>query len=354
MFKLEALDARHGDCLLLHYGTERDPKLILVDGGPSRVYRNRLRPRLLELREQRSPQGSLPISLAVLSHVDDDHVRGLLDLTEELGELLEQQKPRFVEIERFWFNAFSSIGGRAEGSSVADDDPVQGAVLASIKQGGRLAGNVERLFIEKNAEVSGEQVLGVQSITGFDDLKLHVIGPLEEQLERLRREWDKVLGGAGVAGYDDNSVANLSSIVLWLEFGGKRMLLTGDARGDYTLKGLERLFDVGGDATFPVDLLKVPHHGSVRDVDEDYFRRIPADHYVFSADGTHHNPDLQTLELLAKARMGEAYRIHFTNPKKQPEEDAELRVLLNRIAADNPRMRYRFRDPEGPSIIVEL
>jgi glyoxylase-like metal-dependent hydrolase (beta-lactamase superfamily II) len=84
MLALEAVKARHGDCLLLHWGTPDTPELVLIDGGPDRVYKEFLRPRLLELRQQRAPAGALQLSLAMLSHIDDDHIQGLLELTGEI------------------------------------------------------------------------------------------------------------------------------------------------------------------------------------------------------------------------------------------------------------------------------
>ena len=37
VFTLEALEAKHGDSLLLHYGTLDAPRLIVIDGGPRRI-----------------------------------------------------------------------------------------------------------------------------------------------------------------------------------------------------------------------------------------------------------------------------------------------------------------------------
>jgi hypothetical protein len=54
MFTLEALEARHGDCLLLHWGEAAAPRLALIDGGPSGVFRASLRPRLEALRTARA------------------------------------------------------------------------------------------------------------------------------------------------------------------------------------------------------------------------------------------------------------------------------------------------------------
>jgi beta-lactamase superfamily II metal-dependent hydrolase len=46
-------------------------------------------------------------------------------------------------------------------------------------------------------------------------------------------------GLAEMAAYLDKSVHNLSSIVVLVESQGKRILLTGDGRGDHTLEGLK-------------------------------------------------------------------------------------------------------------------
>jgi hypothetical protein len=51
VFTLEPLRAQEGDCLLLHFGTAKDPKLAVIDGGPGRVYEDFLEPRLEEIRE---------------------------------------------------------------------------------------------------------------------------------------------------------------------------------------------------------------------------------------------------------------------------------------------------------------
>ena len=72
---------------------------------------------------------------------------------------------------------------------------------------------------------------------------------------------------------------------------------------------------------FHVDLLKAPHHGSANNVEPGFFRRITADHYVFSGNGNHHNPDPETLRMLAAARGDADYTIHFTFTADQHETE---------------------------------
>jgi hypothetical protein len=71
-----------------------------------------------------------------------------------------------------------------------------------------------------------------------------------------------------------------------------------------------------GKSTINVDVLKCPHHGSDRNIDPIFFRRIPAKHYVFSGDGEHGNPERATLQMLLDERGDEDITIHLTYPIK--------------------------------------
>lgn len=84
MFQIDVLGSRHGDCLVIHYGTSSPPKRILVDGGPHKVYRQFLRPYLRALREAENPGKPVSFELAMLSHIDQDHIIGLIELTDEM------------------------------------------------------------------------------------------------------------------------------------------------------------------------------------------------------------------------------------------------------------------------------
>ncbi|HEX8131557.1 MAG TPA: hypothetical protein VF527_20850, partial [Pyrinomonadaceae bacterium] len=156
-----------------------------------------------------------------------------------------------------------------------------------------------------------------------DGLKFTIVGPLLPELKKLHekhQEWLNNLAEKGqsaedvLSAYVDKSVPNLSSIVVLAEAEGKRMLLTGDARGDKILEALELLGLKEDGGTMHVDLLKVPHHGSANNLDNDFFQEITADHYVFSGDGEHGNPEREAFEMLLNARGDADYTIHITYP----------------------------------------
>ena len=96
-----------------------------------------------------------------------------------------------------------------------------------------------------------------------------------------------------------------------------------------------------------VDVLKVPHHGSANNLEHDFFERITADHYVFSGNGEHGNPERESLEMLFDAR-GRRRRstLHLTYPideidvgrkkdweKEQAKERSEEREARGRRAS---------------------
>jgi hypothetical protein len=363
MFSLDVRRAHKGDCLLLHFGSKDAPGLIMIDGGPKNVYKPHLKPRLEQIRKARglAKNDSLPVDLLMVSHVDDDHIQGILDLTKEEIAARDAHQPRLLNVLSFWHNSFDAIIGHEpkeltasfqdhfgaaalSGGGLSDDavgeveDDSQEEpevtesslkVLASIEQGFRLRSDAEGLGYPRNPEFDGKLIIAranAKPVEVAAGLKFIVLGPMQPELEALHKkheEWLRELKKKGkspaetLAAYVDKSVPNLSSIVVLAEFGGKRMLLTGDARGDKVLEGLQlaRLLAPGKNSKIEVELLKVPHHGSSNNLDTDFFERIVAKHYVFSGDGEHGNPERESMEMLLAARGEDAdFTIHFTYP----------------------------------------
>jgi hypothetical protein len=349
-FSLDVLRARKGDCLMLHYGSEDDPHLILIDGGPSQVYKPHLKPRIAQVHASRGLEegDALPVDVVMVSHVDDDHIRGIVELTEELRGAASDFRLR---VSSLWHNSFDDLlttkpeelmagfGAASvlagvdhptafEGFDVKKEEEHQTIeVLASIAQGRTLRDNAKELGWKPNRQFKGKLILATDASkpVTLDDLKVTVAGPMQPELLALQEAHDKFLRDqkkegkkspeAMLAAFVDASVPNLSSIVVLAELNGKSMLLTGDARGDKIMEGLELagLLEAGGERH--VDILKVPHHGSDNNMETIFFKRLPADHYVFSGNGEHGNPERTTLEMLLEGRGDDAdYTIHLTYP----------------------------------------
>ena len=403
VFTLEALRARHGDCLILHYGRASKPRRILIDGGAAGVYKKYLKPRLEALR---GDDDLLRFEMLMVSHIDDDHIRGVLDLMQELRDTAEEHRAMPYRFKTLWHNSFDDIlGNEAEALRVASvasvggdgalaaslegDAPVDGdlslegrAVIASVPQGRTLRLHAEALGVPFNRRPGQSPGAGLDALISVDadtppvdmrsGLTFRIVGPLRRRVVELQERWDKDLKKKGLAqesegeapnlepaAYVDGSVFNLASLVLWAELDGKTMLLTGDARGDDILEGAELAGLLDQDGNMKVDLLKLPHHGSDRNVAPDFFRRIRADHYVLSGDGRHGNPEIATFRMLLEARQedGEPYTIYLTYNLDELNDRYpvdELRAFLEQAEQDGHAFTLVTPETDDGSVAVAL
>jgi hypothetical protein len=284
----------------------------------------------------------------MVSHIDDDHIKGILELTKELVDAKASQKPSALKVGSFWHNTFDDIIGKSAeelesavtahfgAASLSGEPDAEGLnpdaarVLASVSQGVRLRDDARNLKLRINPEFGGQLVMAKlkgKKVKLANGLKLTVVGPMRDELLALQKDHDaflkteeKVRQTAGaLASFTDSSVPNLSSLVVLAQVGKKRMLLTGDARGDKILEGLELvgLLAKDGKSKIFVDILKMPHHGSDRNIDPIFFRRISAHHYVFSGNGEHGNPERGTLQMLLDESGGDGFSIHLTYPVEE-------------------------------------
>lgn len=377
IFSLDVRRARKGDCMILHYGAKDDPGLVLIDGGPSQVYKPHLKPRLAQIRKARGlgSDESLPIDLMMVSHIDDDHINGILELTKELVEAKASSQPLPLKVRSFWHNTFDDIIGNTPkellaavtasfgAASLSGEpdteglDPDAARVLASVAQGFRLRDDAKNLKLRINHQFGGKLVIAEKKAKIIDigkGLKVTVAGPMKAELVALQKDHDKFLKKtagekktkAALASFTDTSVANLSSLVLLAEVGKKSILLTGDARGDKVLQGLELVGLLKKGGKMHVNILKMPHHGSDRNIDPIFFKRITADHYVFSGNGEHGNPERETLQMLLDESGKNKFTIHLTYPVKEidvgREEDWKKEQQKEKARKkNNPKVKVR-------------
>jgi len=379
IFSLEALQAFHGDSLLVHAGTAAEPVLLLIDGGPSKTWETSLQPRLEELRAERAGDGALQIDLAMVSHIDSDHVAGMVDLAGELVTEQQDSQPLRYEVQTLWHNSFDDVlGNDAEDlraaaveilsapleDRIADEIRAAGlAVVASVAEGRELRDQAATLGWSVNEPYAAAVVLpqeGVRTIT-LGPLRLTVVCPHAAQLEKLHDAWEKwledhpkaVANPAAATPSRDTSPYNLSSIVVLAECEGKRMLLTGDARDDHVLAGLDETRVAKAGRTH-VDILKLPHHGSIRNMRAEFFERVTADHYVISADGRHGNPESETLALIADSRADDDFTIHLTNRIGTDGLEQRLDAFLAAKEKAGRTYGVSFRDEGALSLRIDL
>ena len=358
--KLRALKAEHGDAFILSTNNAQ----ILIDGGASGTYQRSLRPSLEMLPDRR-------IDLAMVSHIDSDHIDGILDLVAEMDDDKADRRQTLVNIREVWHNSFSdliaskdeteedtTIATSASARMQETDDQatlLPQMVLSSVAEGRKLANMLAVLNIEVNKKFQNKLVVRDGEMPSFmyGNIKLQVLGPTEKELAKLRKDWKKKLKGIlsketaeAASIFDtvklDRSVSNLASLVVMAQGDGKRILLTGDARGDMILEWLEQTgqLDANGFATF--DLLKLPHHGSRRNLSPEFFQRIKADKYLISGNGHHGNPEPGVFEWLFAARPELGFKIYLTySPNEIKSRKAYIKrgyhTALDQVLSDKKR-----------------
>lgn len=304
MFRLEMLPADHGDCLWIEYGDPNQPRRLLVDGGTTGTYRA-VAARLDAL----APEERL-FELLIVTHVDADHISGVL-------RLIDAKVPGLLFAD-VWFNGYRHL------VDLEEFGPVQGEKLTTwlLRPGARW----NAAFGSRAVVVADSGVLPATSLV--DGLTLTVIGPTRDKLTLLHPVWEKECRIAGLdpsvgvpppepappgleffgppdidalansAFEEDDAVANGSSISLLLEFEGRRVLLGADAHPTTLLATLDRLAPGG---CLEVDAFKLPHHGSKYNVSRQLLARIRCDFYLFSTNGTHFShPDLEAVARVIK------------------------------------------------------
>jgi hypothetical protein len=399
MLTFEALNALYGDCLLLRYpGPDNKERMWIVDGGPRSatvdgqplsVWMDVLLPRLKEINSAIP----LPVALGMVSHIDDDHINGIQNLTSTLVAATPSDPP-VVKFARFWFNSFddlvgpkpASLSGEAASASMAalaeeavsgiDDHGAQ-LIMQSVPQGNRLAADLRSLMLNGNKPVNGLVMARErQQKFNIEGASVTIVGPLQKRIEKLRHEWAAALSKPTKAARQaalqdlflparwlDKSVPNLSSIVVLVEVGGHKLLLTGDAHGDDVVTGWQEL-GLGKDP-IRLDILKLPHHGSIRNVTKKLIEFFVADHYVFSANGKYDNPDPPSIEAIIKTHGQRPIKVHFTNAdvtwshkyklEKNGNSVRNLDEMLTALRTAYPGpWSAQTRDPKDKSIIIEL
>ena len=380
IFTLEALKAAHGDSLLLHYGTLAEPRLIVIDGGPPGVFKAALEPRLKEIHANRGG-GVLELRMLMVSHIDGDHVSGLLEFTKTLRDRQDAGALLPFDILTLWHNSFDDIAGTVNSSLPEAHKQLKAAkhrdaaaIVASVAQGRQLRLDADALGLNMNSgfeDLIQFDQAAVKKLNMGGGLRFTVLGPRKAEISALQKKWDadvkkllakgkKTKGATGkgrgaaliaadlqrlAAAFVDASVHNLSSLVVLAESGGKRILLTGDARGDFILESLQeaQLLKSGKIA---LDVLKLPHHGSNRNAALKLFKVIAADHYVISADGRYGNPDMGTLDMIFKARPTGEYHIWLTN---------DIKSAVTYIKKKKPAsVTLHVRQPADLAVRIEL
>jgi beta-lactamase superfamily II metal-dependent hydrolase len=328
-FAIEMLPADNGDCLWIEYGDPSRPRRILIDCGAVSAART-----VASRIESIGAPSERVFELFVLTHIDADHINGVLPL---FGN--PNLNARFEDI---WFNGWHQV-----------------SQFLSVKQGEDFSKLLEdpARSLPWNRAVSSKGVKHPAPIVLPSDkppptfelpggLRLTLLSPGADQLKRLGREWRQALlelePGKTMLGrrrppppvtdfakFDlealarrpvtkDTSVANGSSIALLAEFNEHAILLTGDAHADVLLRSITALQQARRrkNDKLKLDALKLSHHGSASGTTVEFLALLDCQRYLVSSNG---------------------------NIFCHPDREAMARVILH--GGKRPTLYFNYRSP---------
>ncbi|MBI6504407.1 MBL fold metallo-hydrolase [Proteus mirabilis] len=316
MISVRVLKAKNGDCILLswvHDGTKRN---ILVDGGKSSVYKTVVQKGELYKALKKLRDNGERVDKLILTHVDDDHIGGLIKGF-ETGELLTDL------CDSIWFNSGRLIKRGFNAESISSNELYlerrnRKDGETGVKQGVTLEERITELGIwDEELIVSGHSI-------EFYGAKITVLSPTLEKLSKLLHKWEKEaprsVTSASVKDYKvgideltkddvfegDTSIHNGSSIAFIFEYMSKNILLLGDAHDDVICDSLSEMVSSKGnegsyEKTLKMDCVKLSHHGSKYNTSYDFLRLIECKNFIISTDGSLHGlPNKLTLARIIK------------------------------------------------------
>jgi metal-dependent hydrolase (beta-lactamase superfamily II) len=358
MYKITFLPARFGDAIWIEYGSTRDPHYILIDGGTSGTRHQ------IANTMQKTGQTPTALDLLVITHIDRDHLEGVLGL-------LEQESPSFTANE-VWFNAFRHL----------PDDPDE--ISFSPMQAERLTERLDALGWGWNTSFSENAVClpkdkPPEPITLAGGMKITLLSPTQEALFRLRSDWEDEIRQANLRQglvkppndeaapeeevsfeipvlpdlkalaatpfEEDASTANHSSIAFLAEYAGKRVLFAADAPAPGILASLERL---SPQEPFDLDLLKVSHHGSSHTTNLDLIQKLNCQHYAISTNGSiFKHPDQEAIARVVVGSRGQAeLYFNYHSPRNEIWGSDALKEQYG--------YRTTYPSPQEPGITIDL
>lgn len=316
MLKLKVLPAEHGDSIIIQYGTTV-VKNIIIDGGAGiSAYR------ALKKEIEYIAQANQSIDLLVITHIDEDHILGIIDIFQDSD--IDKNL-----IKKTWFNSGNAISKFLQtGLKPEREIPLASGdtPFVSVSQGKTLENEMLRY------ECWDQNIILVGHEEEYNYGKFTVLSPDLDALKKLNRIWPPEEKQSMISGcltdYDsslsylitqpfleDRSPRNASSIAFLFEFYKKKLLLLGDSFPSIVESSLRKL-GFSEDNKLRVDITKVAHHGSKMNTSDSLLRILDCKNYVLSTDGTRHGfPHKTCLGRIVSNQPGA--KMFFNYPHKQ-------------------------------------
>ncbi|VTY07969.1 Metallo-beta-lactamase superfamily protein [Prevotella melaninogenica] len=256
--KISFLQAGNGDCIHIESGTHH----VIIDSG-------KYCPELVSLIQKLQDEEE-SIDLLVITHYDADHIKTVNSILESL-----KAPERKKLIKQVWFNGTKvRLYGNERMLSVRD----------ALKLGNLLSkADIDWISkLEKGLKKEIDDSLTLELINGGEIYNITreemLLGDGKKDWNTSFKELESYLNDREL----DTSETNAQSAIIIAHCNGKEILLPGDSTPD---KLSEALDDYRKGEVLKFDLVKLPHHGSYKNVTKDILEKFECLDYVVCTNG---------------------------------------------------------------------
>ncbi len=312
--KFKFLQANNGDAILIHFIDGSVNRNILIDGGTGSTYskkiKNRLTPQDLSIELKAIKDRGEFIDLLILTHVDDDHIGGIL-------KWFSNDKNALDLIKKVWFNSGRTIKNMFEDDKTQEyDNSIEfsdsTSLNTSIRQGVKFEDK-----IKSKPNIWDEKVIEAEQKLNLYGIDFKILSPDRERLNALLGKWEverpeSLDTSASLNDYDrtllqliendvfeeDTSKHNGSSISFVLSYNDKNYLFLADSFPSVVVSSLKKL-GYSEQSPLECEFVKVSHHGSKANNNYELLKLISSKKFIVSTNGAKHShPNKQFLARL--------------------------------------------------------
>jgi hypothetical protein len=318
MLKIHFLNVKNGDCIILEYHPKSQPEPVfgIIDCNAAGFPQS---PGLRKLKEL----GAKRLAFVCITHPDKDHYSGVFDILQHyegkidafytcpLGDIV--QHPERIK---------KLAGQYLLLTSKQDDAEVTARALEFVQ----ILQYAHQKFLPIDAWEELTGYMNAIAPPGFLGVEVHCLQPPKLAKGRYFEQIK-----AGTVAIESQIDHNALSIAFLVRFAGRQVILAGDATAENWR--LHRRWQDRGGFDIRSDAVKLPHHGSARDCNNDtidnFFKAHALTLAIISADGKRHPaaPVLEHLQTLGVRPYctnyfhgwGQAAIELFTDPAHDPE-----------------------------------
>ncbi|MCE5221387.1 MAG: MBL fold metallo-hydrolase [Clostridium sp.] len=332
---IKCFPASYGESFLLTISQDKEEYNILIDCGLVDTYKNFIKKELESIKK---------IDLIVLTHIDDDHIGGAVELFKD-KEIMQK-----IDIGNIWFNDLYKItegkykhdivleSNEKEESNKSIFDEEVSYESAKILANYILKSKHRDVWNKDEVVVQCEKQLYKEVYPINDSIKFVLLSPKSQRINKLFEEWcdeleiesdglvidnktmnkfynyyinsedssevfdeDCCIGEIQIEElakleFNKSNPANNASIAFFIEVGGKKMLFLGDSNSSDIKKSLGKYVEDNELKKIDFDLVKLSHHGSKYNISSKFFDLFSSKKYVISTNGDRYNhPNLECL-----------------------------------------------------------